>query len=134
MIIDEDPADLQLLKRTLKLQGYDIIIADNGTEDMQKAIDLRPSAIRPKSIWSCRGGAAAPPLHELISVHGMGAALPALSVINLLRNKHLPQIDYYRPISGLITLNHIFQINQHNDKFYYLVWCLSKIKISNRLF
>ena len=45
LIIDDDPAVLQLLKRTLKLQGYDIIIAENGTEGLQKAIDFRPSLI-----------------------------------------------------------------------------------------
>lgn len=56
-----------------------------------------------------------------VSGHGMGSALPALSVLNLLRYQNHPQINYYDPSSVLTTLNEIFPISQRNDK-YFTIW------------
>jgi phosphoserine phosphatase RsbU/P len=56
-----------------------------------------------------------------VSGHGMGSALPALSVLNLLRYQNHPQINYYDPRSVLTTLNQIFPISQRNDK-YFTIW------------
>ncbi len=244
LIIDDDLAVLQLLKRTLKAQGYDIIIAENGADGLQKAKDFSPALIicdwlmpglnglevcrqiksmpalsstffilltsldsleakvigldtgaddflskpiqmmelqarvraglrlyqlnqdlqKQKQLLESELQEAADYLRSIlpdpvtqssvsidwrfipsrqlggdcfdyywldadhlvfylldISGHGMRAALPALSVINLLRNKNHPQIDYYRPSSVLVTLNKIFQITQNNDK-YFTIW------------
>jgi sigma-B regulation protein RsbU (phosphoserine phosphatase) len=56
-----------------------------------------------------------------VSGHGLRAALPSLSVINLLRSKGLNQVDYSQPSQVLRGLNQAFQINQRNDK-YFTMW------------
>ncbi|WP_013323553.1 PP2C family protein-serine/threonine phosphatase [Gloeothece verrucosa] len=56
-----------------------------------------------------------------VSGHGLRAALPSLSVINLIRYQGLNQVDYYQPIQVLTALNKTFQMNQRNDK-YLTIW------------
>jgi sigma-B regulation protein RsbU (phosphoserine phosphatase) len=56
-----------------------------------------------------------------VAGHGLRAALPSLSVINLLRSRSLNQVDYYQPNEVLQGLNKIFQITQRNDK-YFTIW------------
>ncbi len=56
-----------------------------------------------------------------VSGHGLRAALPSLSVINLLRSRELLQVDYYRPSEVLHGLNEVFQMTQRNDK-YFTIW------------
>ncbi|MEM8638968.1 MAG: SpoIIE family protein phosphatase [Cyanobacteria bacterium P01_G01_bin.54] len=56
-----------------------------------------------------------------VSGHGLRAALPSVSVINLLRSRALNQVDYYRPSEILKGLNEVFQMNQRNDK-YFTIW------------
>jgi sigma-B regulation protein RsbU (phosphoserine phosphatase) len=56
-----------------------------------------------------------------VAGHGLRAALPSLSVINLLRSKGLTQVDYYQPSQVLQGLNQIFQISSRNDK-YFTIW------------
>lgn len=64
-----------------------------------------------------------------VSGHGLGAALPSISVLNLLRNansslwgsQQLPGIDYTRPCQVLALLNHGFQMTNQNDK-YFTIW------------
>ncbi|MBE9147566.1 PP2C family protein-serine/threonine phosphatase [Coleofasciculus sp. LEGE 07092] len=53
--------------------------------------------------------------------HGLRAALPTLSVINLLKSRALPNINYYQPSDVLRGLNHTFQMTQRNDK-YFTLW------------
>ncbi len=66
-------------------------------------------------------------LHQLVlylldvSGHGLGAALPALAVINLLRSQNLGQVNYYRPNEVLNGLNKTFQMSDYNDK-YFTIW------------
>lgn len=55
------------------------------------------------------------------SGHGLRAALPTLSVLNLLRSRALPQINYYQPSDVLRGLNETFQMTQRNDK-YFTIW------------
>lgn len=55
------------------------------------------------------------------SGHGLRAALPTLSVLNLLRSRALPNIDYYQPSDVLRRLNETFQMTQRNDK-YFTIW------------
>lgn len=55
------------------------------------------------------------------SGHGLRAALPTLSVLNLLRSKALPQINYYQPSDVLRGLNETFQMTARNDK-YFTIW------------
>ncbi|HEY9600810.1 MAG TPA: SpoIIE family protein phosphatase [Allocoleopsis sp.] len=55
------------------------------------------------------------------SGHGLRAALPTLSVLNLLRSRALPKINYYQPSDVLRRLNETFQMTQRNDK-YFTIW------------
>ncbi|MEA5508149.1 SpoIIE family protein phosphatase [Crocosphaera sp. UHCC 0190] len=56
-----------------------------------------------------------------VSGHGLRAALPALSVINLLRSRGLNRVNYHRPNEVLNGLNQAFQMTYRNDK-YFTIW------------
>ncbi|MFP4007652.1 MAG: PP2C family protein-serine/threonine phosphatase [Spirulinaceae cyanobacterium] len=56
-----------------------------------------------------------------VSGHGLRAALPSLSVINLLRSKAMLQVNYRSPSEVLGGLNDAFQMTQRNDK-YFTIW------------
>ncbi len=56
-----------------------------------------------------------------VSGHGLGAALPSVSVLNLLRSQSLPGINYHQPDQVLSSLNESFQMSNHNDK-YFTIW------------
>jgi sigma-B regulation protein RsbU (phosphoserine phosphatase) len=56
-----------------------------------------------------------------VAGHGLRAALPSISVINLLRSQKLNQVNYYQPSSVLRELNQVFQITTKNDK-YFTIW------------
>lgn len=56
-----------------------------------------------------------------VSGHGLRAALPSLSVINLIRSRAISQVNYYQPSDVLRRLNQTFQMNQRNDK-YFTIW------------
>lgn len=56
-----------------------------------------------------------------VAGHGLRASLPSLSVINLLRSRGLNNVDYYQPNQVLQGLNHVFQMNDRNDK-YFTIW------------
>jgi len=53
--------------------------------------------------------------------HGLRAALPTLSVLNVLKSRALPKINYYQPSDVLRGLNETFQMTQRNDK-YFTIW------------
>lgn len=68
-----------------------------------------------------------------VAGHGLRAALPSLSVINLLRSKGLTQVDYYQPNQVLHGLNQVFQISPRNDKYFtiwYGIYCPSTGKLT----
>ena len=56
-----------------------------------------------------------------VAGHGLRAALPSLSVINLLRSRGLSQVNYYEPNQVLQGLNQVYQISPKNDK-YFTIW------------
>jgi sigma-B regulation protein RsbU (phosphoserine phosphatase) len=56
-----------------------------------------------------------------VAGHGLRAALPSLSVINLLRSRGLSNVDYYQPSQVLQGLNQTFQMTPRNDK-YFTIW------------
>lgn len=56
-----------------------------------------------------------------VAGHGLRAALPSLSVLNLLKTQALSKVDYYRPAQVLQGLNETFQMTQRNDK-YFTIW------------
>lgn len=53
--------------------------------------------------------------------HGLKAALPSLSVLNLLRSQALPGLNYAQPSAVLAALNQTFQMSDRNDK-YFTMW------------
>ncbi|QLE56886.1 PP2C family protein-serine/threonine phosphatase [Nostoc sp. TCL26-01] len=53
--------------------------------------------------------------------HGLKAALPSISVLNLLRSRALKGLNYYQPSDVLRSLNETFQMNYQNDK-YFTIW------------
>ncbi len=56
-----------------------------------------------------------------VSGHGLRAALPSVSVLNLLRSQALKQVNYRQPGEVLAGLNEIFQMTARNDK-YFTIW------------
>ncbi|MBD2462197.1 SpoIIE family protein phosphatase [Oscillatoria sp. FACHB-1407] len=56
-----------------------------------------------------------------VSGHGLGAALPSITVLNLLRSQSLPDANFYQPHDVLRVLNETFQMDSQNDK-YFTIW------------
>jgi len=56
-----------------------------------------------------------------VSGHGLAAALPSISVHNLLRSQTLPKANFHQPSEVLTALNQIFQMDQHNAR-YFTLW------------
>ncbi|MGP1373659.1 MAG: SpoIIE family protein phosphatase [Almyronema sp.] len=55
-----------------------------------------------------------------VSGHGLGAALPSVSMQHLLRSQSLPKANLYQPETVLAALNRIFQMDQQNPRFFTL--------------
>lgn len=49
--------------------------------------------------------------------HGVGAALHAISVVNVLRSGNLPRANFFDPASVLKELNSAFQMEDHHEMF-----------------
>ncbi len=56
-----------------------------------------------------------------VSGHGVGATLPSITVLNLLRTQSLPGANFYQPAQVLRALNEIFQMDSQGDK-YFTIW------------
>lgn len=56
-----------------------------------------------------------------VSGHGLGAALPSIAVLNLLRSQSMDGVNFYQPNLVLRALNEAFQMDNHNDK-YFTIW------------
>lgn len=56
-----------------------------------------------------------------VSGHGLGSALPSISVLNLLRSQSLPGVNFYLPDRVLNGLNETFQMSGHNER-YFTIW------------
>ncbi|MEG4944224.1 SpoIIE family protein phosphatase [Microcoleus sp. F4-D5] len=67
-----------------------------------------------------------------VAGHGLRAALPSVAVLNLLRSRALPNIDYYKPSDVLRALNTTFQMTYQNDK-YFTIWYGVYNRISRQL-
>ncbi|MBI5571204.1 MAG: SpoIIE family protein phosphatase [Desulfomonile tiedjei] len=53
--------------------------------------------------------------------HGVGAALHSVSVLNVLRSRNLPNVDFRRPEQVLASLNAVFPMDEHRD-MYFTMW------------
>ncbi len=53
--------------------------------------------------------------------HGLRATLPSISVLNLLRSRAIPNLNYYQPSDVLSALNNTFQMTYQNNK-YFTIW------------
>jgi phosphoserine phosphatase RsbU/P len=56
-----------------------------------------------------------------VSGHGLGAALPSVSVLNLLRSQTLDGINFYQPDAVLRALNEVFQMTEQHNR-YFTIW------------
>jgi sigma-B regulation protein RsbU (phosphoserine phosphatase) len=56
-----------------------------------------------------------------VSGHGLGAALPSISVLNMLRSQSMDGVNFYQPNLVLRALNEAFQMDNQNDKFF-TIW------------
>ncbi|MBD1848885.1 SpoIIE family protein phosphatase [Leptolyngbya sp. GB1-A1] len=56
-----------------------------------------------------------------VSGHGLGAALPSVILLNLLRSQSLPEVDFRHPEAVLTALNQAFQMHSQNQKFF-TIW------------
>jgi sigma-B regulation protein RsbU (phosphoserine phosphatase) len=56
-----------------------------------------------------------------VSGHGLGSALPSISVLNLLRSQSMDGVNFYQPSHVLRALNETFQMDNHHDK-YFTIW------------
>jgi sigma-B regulation protein RsbU (phosphoserine phosphatase) len=56
-----------------------------------------------------------------VAGHGLGAALPSVSILNLLRSQSLAGVNYTEPGEVLSALNRVFQMSNHGDK-YFTIW------------
>ena len=56
-----------------------------------------------------------------VSGHGLGAALPSILVLNQLRSRSLPDVDFHSPEAVLRGLNDQFQMSSQNEK-YFTIW------------
>lgn len=56
-----------------------------------------------------------------VSGHGLGSALPSVTILNLLRSHALPDANFYQPADVLRALNLLFQMDGHNAK-YFTIW------------
>jgi len=56
-----------------------------------------------------------------VSGHGLSAALPSVSILNLLRSRSLSDVDFRQPVQILNALNRIFQMGGQGDR-YFTLW------------
>lgn len=56
-----------------------------------------------------------------VAGHGTGAALHSVSVVNVLRQKLLPEVDFRDPSAVLRGMNRMFQMEQYNALFF-TIW------------
>lgn len=56
-----------------------------------------------------------------VSGHGLGAALPSIAVLNILRSQSMDGVNFYQPNHVLRALNEAFQMDNQNDK-YFTIW------------
>lgn len=55
-----------------------------------------------------------------VSGHGVGAALPSVSIQSLLRSQALQNTELRNPAQVMATLNRLFQMNENNPRFFTL--------------
>lgn len=69
-----------------------------------------------------------------VSGHGLKAALPSISVLNLLRSRSLENVNYYQPKEVLYKLNNTFQMTQKNDKYFTIWYGVLNLKTKNLIY
>ena len=56
-----------------------------------------------------------------VSGHGVGSAMHSVTVLNVLRQRALPRVDFGEPNEVLASLNNSFQLASHNGLFF-TIW------------
>lgn len=63
-----------------------------------------------------------------VAGHGLGPAIHAVSILNLIKNESLPDTDFLNPSQVLNSLNKIFQMNKYNELFFTMCYSVYNIK------
>jgi serine phosphatase RsbU (regulator of sigma subunit) len=56
-----------------------------------------------------------------VSGHGVGSAMHSVTILNVLRQRVLPQVDFGNPAEVLTSLNATFPMDRHNG-MYFTIW------------
>jgi len=56
-----------------------------------------------------------------VSGHGVGSAMHSVTVLNVLRQRALPDVDFSNPVEVLASLNNRFQMASH-DGLFFTIW------------
>src|SRR5262249_2451304 len=122
---------------------YDVEMAHEQQRDLGRAVSyvrsLLPAPIKEGialADWmflpSVRGGGDAFGYEEIddrtfslylldVAGHGIGAAMHSVSVLNVLRQHALPNVNLRDPVQVLTSLNAMFQMEHHDDQ-YFTMW------------
>lgn len=57
-----------------------------------------------------------------VSGHGVGSAMHSVTVLNVLRQRALPGVNFSNPADVLTSLNNRFQMGSH-DGLFFTIWC-----------
>lgn len=56
-----------------------------------------------------------------VSGHGVGAAMHSVSVLNVMRQRAIPNADFKDPVQVIMNLNAMFQMDRHDEQ-YFTLW------------
>lgn len=63
-----------------------------------------------------------------VSGHGVGSALHSVQVLNILRNRTLPNVDFNEPKDVLTELNNIFQMSNYSGVYFTMFYASYNLK------
>jgi sigma-B regulation protein RsbU (phosphoserine phosphatase) len=69
-----------------------------------------------------------------VSGHGLKAAFPSLTILNLLRCRSLNQVNFYRPKEVLAGLNRTFPMNERNQQHFSIWYGVYNCKTNNLVY
>lgn len=63
-----------------------------------------------------------------VTGHGTASALYSVSVVNVLRQRMLPNVDFRDPAAVIRSLNLMFPMEQHNELFFTIWYCVYDVE------
>jgi sigma-B regulation protein RsbU (phosphoserine phosphatase) len=130
---DQERQTFEALKRSQKILSDELAEAAAYVRSLLPApLEEGPIRVSWKFIPSTQLGGDAFGYHWLdenrfavfvldVCGHGVGAALLSVSVMNVLRNRSMPGVDFTDPAAVLAALNQSFSMEQQNNMFF-TIW------------